>query len=837
MVEASPFFEALEEIGETLRDPVPVTLSPELIGLLSDQLYRSPSKAVEELVINGYDADADEARIFVEDPGIAGDFVVIYDNGSGMTYEGIADLWKVGRPKPRTEQLSKHAERKQIGKFGIGKLSTYAIANRVSYISKTDGHHLGVTINYSDFRPKPDRTTTAVELQVREIAAFHQLWGDTTFSSAVERLGLSSDDVESQPSWTIVILEDLKPKAHAMELGRLRWVLRTAMPMSSQFRLFLNGKEVRSSKEDFEVVVGFDIKDMRTERIDALRTKTKEAWNVSDVGLTSNSFPSGISGDVKVTRKTLLGKSADVFRSEGFFVYVRGRLVNEEDARFGLHELSHATLNRFRAVIVADDLDEVITANRESMENVKLYRDAQSVLNEIFNEARSRYNEYIREKESRPLTARQEEERSWVPERLVEWPTADAITAYSEDFKGAEPDESWMYLRVDPQTDVSELASSLYSTIGSGRGHPYTYEYSALTSAGRLVYFDPHRSTFTINQDHELTRAYASDPSAQRLLHDLVTGEALLEVYLREAGLPPSTIGEVLEKRDLLFRGLADAQMFSLEGLSTYISESAASSTELEIALVAGTRALGFVTKHLGASGQPDGIARFTDFPEGEQKIILEAKSSVGTPSTKDIDFASISTHMARHSANGCLLIAPSFQGGENGNAAVSARDLRISCWTVEQFARVVGSAEARQVSARDILKIVLTEFSPYDVTRVITELLEAPTWESRALYAAVVRALRELHEVLPKSPRSVTMIATEIARMDDFENVEESDVHRAVSDLVGASQGALLLRGENHVVLNVDYDELDRRVQSLTRDPGTPRRHGAFGSRKADTG
>ena len=213
----------------------------------------------------------------------------------------------------------------------------------------------------------------------------------------------------------------------------------------------------------------------------------------------------------------------------------------------------------------------------------------------------------------------------------------------------------------------------------------------------------------------------------------------------------------------------------------------------------------------------------------------MEAKSSVGAPTAKDIDFASISTHMTRHSASGCLLIAPNYQGDDNGNAAVSARKLGISCWTVEQFSRVVGSTEARQISARDILRIVLAEFSPQDVTRAVGELLEAPTWESRALYSAVIRALRELHEVLPKSPRSVTMIATEVARMTDFENVEESDVYRAISDLAGASQGALLLRGENHVILNVDYDELDRRVETLTGDPGTPRRRGGFGEKKKE--
>ena len=165
-----------------------------------------------------------------------------------------------------------------------------------------------------------------------------------------------------------------------------------------------------------------------------------------------------------VTRRTLAGKSAELVRSEGFFVYVRGRLVNEEDARFGLHELSHATLNRFRAVVHADELDNVVTANRESMEDVKLYRDAQAVLNEVFNEARQRYEDINAAEQKKSMGAR-EDKRTWVPERLVEFPTADALTRYSQDLKGTEPDESWMYLSVDPDTDVTELTAALYSTV------------------------------------------------------------------------------------------------------------------------------------------------------------------------------------------------------------------------------------------------------------------------------------------------------------------------------------------------------------------------------------
>lgn len=828
-----PFFQSLGSLGEVHGKPLPVTLSPELIGLLSEQLYRSPSKAIEELVVNAFDAEADEARIFVAEPGDDTPFIAVYDDGVGMAYEGLADLWKVGRPKPRDDTLFERKQRRQIGKFGIGKLSTYAVANQVTYVTKTSAQYLAVTIDYRLFTSNPNATTTPVKLEVRKINTIDELWGDGVFPAAIEALGIDKTHMAKQASWTIVILEELKTKAQTMGLGRLRWVLRTAMPLSTSFQLFLNGKAVESSKEDYEKLVQFDISELPDSRLKALTSKTGEEWSAKDGGLFAESFPSGISGNVMVTERTLLaGKSAELVRSEGFFVYVRDRLVNEEDARFGLHALSHATLNRFRAEVHADDLDSVVTANRESMEDVKLYRDAQAVLNEVFNEARQRYEDIDSDEQEKAMRTR-ENERTWVSKRLVEFPTADALTRYSHDFKGAEPDESWMYLSIDPNKDVTELIAVLYSMVG--REKTYRYEYVSRGSAARLVEFEPFGATFTVNQDHEIVKAYADDPGTQRLIQDLVTGEALLEVYLREAGISPSVIGEVLERRDLLLRGLADAHMFSLAALSEYIRDSASDSIDLEIAVVAGTRALGFVAKHIGGSGEPDGIARFTDFPGGEQRIILEAKSSRETPSAKDIDFAAIQNHMKQYRANGCLLVAPGYQGDLDGNSAQSAEALGISCWTVQQYADVIAAAESRQIAARQVLDIVQNTFAPQNVEQAVTRLLSKPTWERMGLYVAVVRTLRSLHGRLAKSPRSVTMIATEVTKMNGFEGVEEPDIHQAVADIASASRGALLVRDSGVVVLNVDYDELERRVQSLTGRPGSPRRGGAFGQAEAE--
>lgn len=819
------FYRALESLGERVGVPLPVTLSPELVGLLSEQLYRSPSKAIEELVVNGFDADASEARVFVPTSGSDAPFIVVYDDGSGMTYDGLANLWKVGRAKQRDSSLRLHKERKQIGKFGIGKLATYTIANRVTYVTKTNDKHLGVTIDYKQFVSSNNAEPTRINLEVRGAGSINILWNEDGFRSAVESVGLDITQLANQPSWTIVILEDLKEKAQIMQIGRLKWVLRTAMPLSPQFSLSLNGEEIESTKEDYEKLVEFNICDLPSDRLQELGKATREVWSATDGRLVSGSFPQGISGRVIVTRQTLAGKSEDLVRSNGFFIYIRDRLINEESALFGLHALQHQVWNRFRADIHMDDLDQILTANREYIRDEKLYHNAQQVLLEAFNEARQQYENEIKNPRNIVLL---EDKYSWVHERLVEYPTADSLLIYSQGFEGGEPDESWMYLNVDPHTDVKELANSLYTFVR--RNQPYKYQYARLGKTARIVSFDPSRSTFTINEDHELVHAYADQPQAQPLLKDVVTSEALLEVYLREAGVEAHVIGDVIERRDSLLRGLANSHMYSLSALSAYVLDSAADAAHLEMAVVSGARALGFVAKHIGGSGAPDGVARFIDYPKGEQKIILEAKSSTGTPNAKDIDFAAISNHMERERASGCLLVAPNYPGGDSGNVAMSAQSHKVSCWTVKQYADVIRSAESRHITARHVLDIVHEAFAPKDVAESVQKLLSEPSWERRALYRAIIQALREGRHRLPSSPRRIAVVANDVARMGGFEAIEESDVRQAVLDLAGTSMGALLVRDDVIVELNVDYDELDRRVQALTGVEGKPRRLGAFG-------
>lgn len=658
-----------------------------------------------------------------------------------------------------------------------------------------------------------------------------QLAADPSFQAAWSVLGIDPAQILDGPeeSWTLSILEDLKPKIQTIQLGRLRWVLRAAMPLVSDFHLFVNREAVLSSKVDIKAVVEFSVTELPRVRMESLVKTTSETWRISNNGLVSTSFPSGISGTVMVAEQSLhAGKSADLGRSTGFFIRVRGRLVNEEDPLFGLTPLSYQTFNRFRAELDVDDLDAVITAPREGVRESEATEKLRKLLGELFYEARERYEAYLAKGDAQEQRQK-EHERNFVSARLVEHPVADVLASESDGATGSEPDESWFYLRVPQGTELRSLVQSLYERPRA----KYAYKYSQLGPSGRLVQFNPEESTFYVNADHEFVKAHADDGRSRVLLEDFVTAEALLEVYLREFGVRPHTIGEVLERRDLLLRGLARDHPFSLDAISQFLRDSKSNEYDLEVALVEAARSLGFVAKHISGAGEPDGLARLTDYPAGEMKITLEAKSSAEVPSLGAIDFAGLHEHMTRYEAEGCLLVAPAYPGGDlskDSAAAERARNLKISCRTIDLLASVVSEAEARHLTANHLLDIVLRHSAPADVAGAVGQLLRQPNWANRDLYVAVVTALRALEGRLPDSPRTIDMIASEVSRNVGFQSISRAEIERAISDIVSASQGALTLR-DDRVQLHASYDEIERRASGLTGSSGTPRRGTTFRS------
>jgi hypothetical protein len=133
-------------------DHVPVEISYRIIELFSEGLYRSPYKAVEELIVNGYDAMATTVHVLLRGVDRSDGMIVVIDNGTSMDPDGLKLLWQIGVTNKRSEEFEQRLwdsrKRRPIGKFGIGKLASYVLAKHLAYVTKRDGKFWAIDMDF-----------------------------------------------------------------------------------------------------------------------------------------------------------------------------------------------------------------------------------------------------------------------------------------------------------------------------------------------------------------------------------------------------------------------------------------------------------------------------------------------------------------------------------------------------------------------------------------------------------------------------------------------------------------------------------------------------------------
>ena len=103
-------------------DEISVSISYDIIRLFSEGLYKSPHKAIEELVSNSYDARASRAHVLLPDSENGTEPLPplwVIDDGHGMNVDGFHQLWRVADSDKNDAPSS--SGRLPIGQFGIGK--------------------------------------------------------------------------------------------------------------------------------------------------------------------------------------------------------------------------------------------------------------------------------------------------------------------------------------------------------------------------------------------------------------------------------------------------------------------------------------------------------------------------------------------------------------------------------------------------------------------------------------------------------------------------------------------------------------------------------------------
>jgi molecular chaperone HtpG len=167
---------------------------PGLLKVLAEHLYASKNVGVRELLQNAHDSCV-RRKVEGQDPhyrprvhlttDAARNLLIIRDNGCGLTEEEIHTyLATIGRGYTRElREMLVHQDQEEagelIGQFGLGFLSAFLLATRVTVITRS--HKGGPTLRWScagdehfDLGPSTEETDigTAVELLLKPGAAF-----------------------------------------------------------------------------------------------------------------------------------------------------------------------------------------------------------------------------------------------------------------------------------------------------------------------------------------------------------------------------------------------------------------------------------------------------------------------------------------------------------------------------------------------------------------------------------------------------------------------------------------------------------------------------------------
>ena len=122
------------------------------IGQLGRELVTDFVTALVELIKNAYDADAESAKISIQDAKNGLGRIVVADCGSGMTAEDFEQKWMVIGTSNKLSSPYTPKGRKKAGKKGIGRFSVERLAERVTIFSFPEqGYPFSVEIDWNRF--------------------------------------------------------------------------------------------------------------------------------------------------------------------------------------------------------------------------------------------------------------------------------------------------------------------------------------------------------------------------------------------------------------------------------------------------------------------------------------------------------------------------------------------------------------------------------------------------------------------------------------------------------------------------------------------------------------
>lgn len=798
---------AFYEIGRRTKN-IEVTISYRIIQLFSEGLYSSPNKAIEELVTNSFDADAKNVNIILPTDFYASNAsIVIIDDGEGMNYTDLSNHWIIG--KSIKAQRNSNNRRLQIGKFGIGKLATYVLAKRLTHVSKKGRKYFSTSMDYTSIPQSTEgvysKNKEKVLLPFRELTEFEakqsiEGWIDGS-KKGYKALKLFGKDASA--SWTVSIMSELKSDMISnLKIGKLKWVLSTALPLRDDFKLYLNGDEIKSArrgKAQVSWVLGKDIAKKDLEKpvpeniMDSEVKNDAERWGLYEQSL------GRITGYVELYDKPFDNdKSFDNGRSTGFFIYVKDRLINEDDGHFGIgsNELSHGAFSRFRAIIRIDKLDDDLRSSRESVRVSISVVKVQNLLRSIFNFVRREWNK--REKELTP-GAKFSSALAASPYSLTHRPLLGTIKQalegkfipkfieYSRELKG-EAKKSYL-------DDLENRISANESLIKS-------VDIALLNPDDPIAILDINSGILKINAFHPFVSHFLDEYENTKTnlpLELLAMSEVLLEASLIQAGIDYKNVSSLMSQRDELLRTLAKSTMKRNAFLvSQALFDASNNQDELEIELVSAFNNLGFEAVRIGKSGKPDGIATAylgvsRDGATQKYQVSLEAKSKEEKGKkvqNNQVRISTIARHREENNCDHALIIGQDFPKKGTALEKEIEEDHRLTGKTItvmyiKDLARLVRLRPLKKLGPseiKELFKCQMPEDCEAWIDKIEKKKNEIPD------YQAILNAIWERQKKRPNETVEFGVVAYSLESQNI--NYPKDEIKKICKSLEGMATG-----------------------------------------------
>jgi hypothetical protein len=685
---------AIETVGQTVSE-ITVSIGPQFLELFSEHLYSSPNKTFEELVSNSWDAGASAVHIGMS-PDLSADGAVVWvlDNGVSMDEDGLKALWAVASSIKRK---SAQSERPQIGKFGIGKLATYILADCLTYVCRaSDGVVRAVTMDYRRIDEQKDKNLhiDPLPLEVRELdkTQLVQLLSALDSEGKIAELIENENGVPAAPSdsqyenefggpdppagdqsgtWTLAVLTSLKAKGSAMQVGHIKRMLRYALPLGGSLGIVFNGEPLHSTKVSVEVDnewilgkgIGISVVTITDDDENEAEFKITEVDKGDESYVTIDGVPGKLTGTVRLYADRIAGgKSEIIGSSNGFFVNVLGRVVNTETPYFGLENLSHSAWARFRATIRTDGLDDDLAINREGLLETPALAIFRAFLLSLFNKARNAYDADLRA--SWPDVGQVLTE-TWgtVPLEPLREVIKDGLSAGADlpsfvDMADSDPDAELVRVEQSDPGDVGEFISDVVL--------------EDLTTDDSFVRYDLAHHRVVVNRQHPFAREHGETHEQQLLLRDTALVDVLTQAYMASLGIAVDVLDQIADYREQSFRLLAQRQRRTGVQLGEMLVNATASEKGLERVVGDALEYLGFQVRRLGQTGKTEGVATAPARPaDGESDLgksfsfTYDAKSSgKAKVKTGNVGVAGLVRHREDEKAEFTLVVAGEYEAG-----------------------------------------------------------------------------------------------------------------------------------------------------------------------------